>query len=130
MKDSTPCRDNSRGIRSNIVDDLACIRLLYLAQNVFDMRTAENLVTVTRNDVKTNSDCPVFIYVSIPKEADSPIIQHTVEIAETYTPNTLMSCSWLFAGSHNWVPASQHFFHDPNCTCCTEWICRRSRTIH
>ena len=32
---------------------------------VFDVRTAENLVTVTR---KTNSDCPVSICVSIPKD--------------------------------------------------------------
>ena len=40
-----------------------------------------------------------------------------------------MSCSWLFAGSHNLVPASQHFFHLPNCTSYTGWICRRSRTV-
>ena len=37
-----------------IVDDSTCIRLLYLAQNVFDLRTAENIVTATRYDVKTN----------------------------------------------------------------------------
>ena len=84
MKESTPCRGNSKGIRSNIVDDLACNRLLYLSQNAFDVRTAENLVTVTRNGVKTISDCPVSIHVSIPKEADSRMIQHIVEIAETY----------------------------------------------
>ena len=40
-----------------------------------------------------------------------------------------MSCSWLFAGSHNCVPASQHLFHFPNCNCYTGWICR-SRTVH
>ena len=68
LNEATPCRDNSKGIRPNIVDDSTGIRLLYLAQNVFDMRTTENLVTVTRNDVKTNSDCPVSTGVSIPKE--------------------------------------------------------------
>ena len=52
LKESTPCRGNSKGIRSNIGGDSTCIRPLYLAQNVFDMiRTAENLVTVTRNNV-------------------------------------------------------------------------------
>ena len=51
LKQSTPWRGNSKGIPSNIVDDSTCIILLYLAQNVFDMRTAENLVTVTRNYV-------------------------------------------------------------------------------
>ena len=83
LKESTPCRGNSKGIRSNIVDDSTCIRLLYLAQNVFHVRTAENLVTVTRNDVKTNADCPVSTGVSIPKEANSCMIQHIVEVAET-----------------------------------------------
>ena len=67
-----------------IVNDSTCIGLLYLPQNVFDMRTAENLVTMTRNDVKTNSDCPVSTGVSIPKEANSRMIQHIVEVAETY----------------------------------------------
>ena len=67
-----------------IVDTSTCVRLLYLAQNIFDMRTAENLVTVTRNDVKTNSDCPVSTGVCIPKEANSHMIQHIVEVAETY----------------------------------------------
>ena len=82
LKESTPCRRNSKGIVSSIVDDSTCIRLLYLAQNFFDMRTAENLVTVTRNDVKTNSDCPVSTGVSMPKEANSRMIQHIVEVAE------------------------------------------------
>ena len=126
LKESTPCRGNSKGTRSNIVDDSMCIRLLYLAQNVIDTRTAENVVTVTRNDVKTNSDCPVFTGVSIPKKANSRMIQHYCGSA----PNTLMSCYWLFAGSHNWVPASQHFFRLPNCTCCTGWTYRKSRTVH
>ena len=72
------------GILCNIVDDSTCIILLNLAQNVLDMRTAENLVTVTRNDVKTNSDCPVSTDGSIPKEANSRMIQHIVEVAETY----------------------------------------------
>ena len=84
LKESTPCRGISKGILSNIVDDSTCIRLLYLAQNVLDMITAENLVTVTCNDVKTNSDCPVSTGVSIPKEAISRMIQHIVEVAETY----------------------------------------------
>ena len=74
LKESAPCRGNSKRILSNIVDDSTCIRLLYLAQNVFDMRTAENLVTMTRNDVKTNSDCSVSTCVSIPKEANSRMI--------------------------------------------------------
>ena len=78
LKESTQCRGNSKG-----VDDSTCIRLLNLARNV-DMRTAENLVTVTRIDVKTNSDCPVSTGVSIPKEANSRMIQHIVEVAETY----------------------------------------------
>ena len=69
LKESTPYRGNSKGIRSNIIDDSTCIRLLYLAQNVFDMRTAENIVTMKRNDVKTNSDCPVSTGVSIPKRS-------------------------------------------------------------
>ena len=73
-KESTPCRGNFQGIRSNTLDDSTGIRLLYLAQSVFDMRTAENLVTVTRNDVKTNSDCSVSTHMSIPKEAK----KHTV----------------------------------------------------
>ena len=71
-------------MRSNIVDDSTGIRLLCLAQNVFDMRTGENLVTMTRNDVKTNSDSPVSTGVSIPKEANNRMIQHIVEVAETY----------------------------------------------
>ena len=37
----------------------------------FDRRIAEYLVTVTRIDVKTNSDCPVSTSLSIPKEAKS-----------------------------------------------------------
>ena len=84
LKESTPGRSNSKGIRSNIVDDSTCIRLLYLAQNVFHMRTAENLVTVTRNDVKTNSDCPVSTGVRIPKEANSRMTRHIAEVAEPY----------------------------------------------
>ena len=51
------------------------------------MGTAEDLVTVTRNDVKTNSDSPVSTGVSVPKEAkeaNSRMIQHIVEVAETY----------------------------------------------
>ena len=48
------------------------------------MITAENLVTVTRNDVKKTSDSPVSIGVSIRKDADRRMIQHTVEVAETY----------------------------------------------
>ena len=61
--------------------------ILNLAQNVLDMRTAENLVTVTHNDIKTNSDCPVSTGVRLPKEANSRMIQHNqniiVEVAET-----------------------------------------------
>ena len=72
------------GILSNIVDYSMCITLLNLAQNVLDMRNAENLVTVTRNDVKTNSDCPMSTGVSPPKEANSRMIQHIVDVAETY----------------------------------------------
>ena len=68
LKESTPCRGISKRILSNIADDSMCIILLYLAQNVFDMRTAKNPVTVTRNDVKTNSDCPVSTGVSHPKK--------------------------------------------------------------
>ena len=84
LKESTRSRGNSKGIRSNIVDDSTCIRLLYLAQNVFDMRTIKNLVTVTRNDVKTNSDCPVSTGVIIPQQANSRMIQPIVEVAESY----------------------------------------------
>ena len=85
LKEYTQCRSNSKGILSNIVDDSTCTRLLYLAQNVFDMRTPENLVTVTRNGVKTNSHCPVSAGVSVPKEAaNSRLIRHIVEVAETY----------------------------------------------
>ena len=72
------------GILFNIVDDSTCVILLNLAQNVLDTRTVENLVTVTRNDVKTNSDCPVSTGVSISKEANSRMIQYIVEVAETY----------------------------------------------
>ena len=39
-------------------------------------------MTVTRNGVKTNSDCPVSIGVSIRKEADSRMTQYTVEVAD------------------------------------------------
>ena len=66
-----------------MVDDSTCITYLYLDQNVIDMRTAENLVTVTRNDVKTNPDCPVSTVVSTRKEAQRRMIQHTMEVAET-----------------------------------------------
>ena len=83
LKESTPCRGSSKGMRSNIVDDSMCTRLLYLAENVFDMRPAENLVTMICNDVKTNSDCSVSTGVSIPKDANSRMIQHIVEVAET-----------------------------------------------
>ena len=41
-------------------------------------------MTVTRNYVKTNSDCPVSTGVSIREEANSRVIRHTVEVAETY----------------------------------------------
>ena len=61
-----------------------CIRLLYLAQNVLDMRTAEKLGTMTCNDVKTNSEWTVSTGVSTPKETNSRMIQHIVEVAETY----------------------------------------------
>ena len=60
-----------------------CLKPLYLAQDVFDMRTAEKLVTVTPNDVK-KSDCSVSTCVSIPKEANSRMILHIMEVAETY----------------------------------------------
>ena len=80
LKEATQCRGNAKGIRFNTADDSTCIRPLNLAQNV-DRRTAENLVTVKCNDVKTNSDCPLSTGVSIRKEAK---IQHTVEVAETY----------------------------------------------
>ena len=53
------------------------------------MRTAENVVTVRRNDVKTNSDCPVSTGVSIPKKANSRLIQHIVEVAETHCDPTV-----------------------------------------
>ena len=69
--------------RKKDVDYSTCIRLLYLAQNVFDM-SAENLVTVTCNDVKANCDCHVSTGVSIHKEANSRMIQHIVEVSETY----------------------------------------------
>ena len=82
LNESTQCRNISNGIRSNIADDSTCIIHLNLAQNVFDIRTAENLVSVTHNDVKTNSECPVSR--SIHKEANSRTIQHIVEVAETY----------------------------------------------
>ena len=72
------------GILSNIIEDSTCIILLYLAQSVLDTTTAENLVAVTHNDVKTNSDCPVSTGVSIPKEANIRMIQHVAEVAETY----------------------------------------------
>ena len=55
----------------------------YTCSNVFDMRTVENLVTVTRNDVKTNSDCPMSTGVCISKEANRYTIQYIVELAET-----------------------------------------------
>ena len=84
LKEATPCRGNSKGIRSDMVDDSTCIKYLYLAQHVTDMRTAENLVTLTRNDVKTNSDCPMSSGVILRKKAQCRIIQRTMEVAETY----------------------------------------------
>ena len=78
LKESTPCRGNSKGMRSNIVDYSMCTRLLYLAENVLDMRTAENLVTVSCNDVKANSDYSVSTGVSIPNDANSRMSQHIV----------------------------------------------------
>ena len=44
LKESTPCRGNSKGILSNIVDYSTYIILLNLGQNVLNTRTAENLV--------------------------------------------------------------------------------------
>ena len=83
LKEATPCRGNSNGI-DPLLDYSTCIRLLYLPQNVFDMRTAaENLVIVTRSYVKTNSDCPVSTGVSIRKETNSRMIQHMVDVADT-----------------------------------------------
>ena len=58
-KESTPCRGNSKGMRSNIVDDTTCIRLLYLAQPVFEMRTAEKLVTKLSNDINITAQYDV-----------------------------------------------------------------------
>ena len=67
------------------LDDLTCTRHLCLAQNVIEMRSAENLVSDrdTQDGVKTNSDCPVSTSVSIPKEANSRMNQHIVEVADT-----------------------------------------------
>ena len=110
--------------------------LLYLVQNVVDMGTVENPVTVTRNDVKTNSDCPVSTGVSIPKEANSCMIQHMLRKLQKHIKNLpILPTYWCrvlgsLLGATIWVPASQPFWYLPNCTCCTGWIRRRSRTIH
>ena len=45
LKEATPYRGNSKGIRSNIVDDLTCIRHIHRAQNVTDVRTVENSIS-------------------------------------------------------------------------------------
>jgi len=91
-------RGKSKGIRSYIVQDSTCIRdkgtflasndtkdslTLYLAQKLIDMSTAGNLVTVTCSGVVTNSDCPVSTGVSTHEEADTLMILHAVEVAET-----------------------------------------------
>ena len=76
LKESKSCRGNSKGIRSNIVDYSTCIKFLYL--------TAEYLVIVPRNDVNTNSYCPLSTGVSIPKEANSRLNQHIMEVTEIY----------------------------------------------
>ena len=71
LEEATQCRGRSKGMQYYVVDDSTCIRHLYLAQNVIDRGTAENLVTMKRNGVKTNSDCPVSTCVSILEEADT-----------------------------------------------------------
>ena len=119
-------RGNSKEMQSNIVDDLMCIRLLY--QNVFDMRTAETLVTVTRNDVKTNFDCPVSTCVCIPKEANRCNILWKLQ--KRINSLLILPTRCRALGSSLGVTASHHFFHFPNCTCCTGWICRRGKTVH
>ena len=107
LKESTPYRGNSKGILSNIVDDSTCIILQCLAQNVLDMRTTENLVTVTRNDVKTNSDYPVSTGVRTHKEGSKQSHDSTywgicrnILIVSQHTDVVLL------AGSHNWIPVS------------------------
>ena len=90
-------RGKSKGTRFYIVEDLTCIKdkvtflasndtkdslTLYLAQQLINQSTAENLVTVTCINVMTNSKSHVSTGVSTHEEADTLMILHAVEVAE------------------------------------------------
>ena len=101
LKEATPYRGNSNGIRFNTADDSTCIRPIYLAQNV-DRRTAENPVTMKCNDVKTNSDCAVSTDVSIRQRSkDSTYCGSCRNILIVY-----LYCqhSDVLLLAHRWVP--------------------------
>ena len=91
-------RGNSKGIRSYKVEHSTVIRdkntflssnstkdslTMYLAQQLIDGSTLNNLVTVTCRGVMTNSNCSVMTGVSTQEEADTLMIMHAVEVAKT-----------------------------------------------
>ncbi|CAM1307414.1 Uncharacterised protein r2_g1730 [Pycnogonum litorale] len=89
-------RDKSKAIRSYIVEDSTSIRdkclflssnatkdslTLYIAQQLINQSSIENLVTVTRSSVMKNSEVHVCTGVSTQEEADTIMLLHAVEVA-------------------------------------------------
>jgi hypothetical protein len=78
VEDSTSITDKVTFLASNDTKDSLT---LYLAQQLINESTAENLVTVTRRNVMTNSESHVSTGVSTQEEADTLMILHAVEVA-------------------------------------------------
>jgi len=56
---------------------------MYLAQQLIDKSASDNLVTVTCRGVMANSNCSISTSVSTQEEADTLMILHAVEVAQT-----------------------------------------------
>ena len=80
VEHSTVIRDKNTFLSSNSTKDSLT---MYLAQQLIDGSTLNNLVTVTCRGVMTNSNCSVMTGVSTQEEADTLMIMHAVEVAKT-----------------------------------------------
>jgi len=78
VEDSTSIRDKSLFLSSNATKDSLT---LYLAQQLINQSSIENLVTVTRSSVMKNSEVHVRTGVSTQEEADTIMVLHAVEVA-------------------------------------------------
>ena len=91
-------RDKTKGIRSFEVDGSTRIRdkgtflsssdtkdslTIYLAEQLINTSTTENLMTATHKRVMTNFECLVTTGVSTQEEADTLMILHAAEVAKS-----------------------------------------------